>query len=515
MHLISACALGIMGTASANYPAASPTIPGGTDQGEFVVCIVGLLKPDKNKNQANGMKLMADIAHRHGFPVTWYLKAPFAEQNKAGLKQWAGKYGDEVGWFAERWDNTKSPDQDVQELKDVVDWQAIESAAQMNYGANWVDLFQKNGITSVWGRCWEQTISDGICDRGSPWGFYYAKPNCYTVPNPDAGGLVSMEWVSRDLNLTFRTGWAEVFSFVSYDAINGGLIFPGRIEYWERLVDEYRKQAKYNAFVPLIIMLEFGLLDPQTDDVKYNYHYPHLATIMDELLAYLKKQNIKVVSASDAVESYRKLHPEKTPPTYAYFDNWSRLPVFQDLIIPQKGKNNPPRVLRVQSDRITSSKMGHSYNGYFANDWSKDHFFPYFHPVGKKFEDQPPVFIYYDIYGQLFFDQGNPKPIRITSYLNIPSIRPPIVEEYSYWYDTDKHIPTPIIQSSRENGKLVVTVKADSEKELPYGVVLWGDYSDIVVSQSEQQRGTKVIGKEGLFIPMRLKKGPNEFKFTL
>jgi hypothetical protein len=490
----------------------APSAPGsGAGDGEFVVCLVGLYKPGKNDCQVNGMKVMADIAHSHGFPVTWYLKPPFAAQNKNDLKKWNNKYGDEVGWFSERWNTiSETPDQEVQALKDVVDWQPIRAAGQVNYDANWVDIFRRNGITSVWGRCWEQTISDAICDRGCPWGFYYMNPNCYTAPNAATGGLVSVEWASRDLNLTFRTGWAEQFSFVSYDAINGGLIYPGQTEYWFRLVDEYRRQAKYNSFVPMIVMLEFGLLDPENEDLKHNYHYPHLATVMDELLYYLRKQKIKVVSVSEAVERYRTINAERTPPTYAYFDNLSRLPVFKDPIVPFEGRKNPPRVLRVQSNRITKSEFGHSYNGYYANDWPTNGSFPYVHPTGKTFEEQSAAFIYYDVSGQLFFDPGNPKPIRITSYLNIPEKRPAIIEEYSYWYDTDKLIPTPVIQSARDNKRLQVTIKVQAERDLPYGVVLWGDYSDVVVPEAERQRGSKVIGKEGLFIPMRLKQGLNE-----
>lgn len=480
-------------------------------EGQFAVCIVGLNKPNPNERELAGMKIMAELAHKHGLPVTWYMKPLLAERTRDDLKAWHEKYGDEVGWFAERWKIIKeSPDEEIRNLKRIVSWQTVRAAGQVNYGRQWVETFERNGMSSVWGRCWEQSASDGIVDRGSPWGFYYLNPDCYRVPNPGKGGLVSVEWTSRDLNLSFRTAWPESFSYCPYDCINMGINYPGHGEYWFRVVDEYRRQARYNKMVPLIVQMEFGGFAHD----RTNKYYDHLTKlcpqVFDELFAYLKQQNIKVLTVSDAVDAWRRANPEQTPPTYALFDNWSRLPIFKNPVF---ASGKPSRTLKVRNERFTKAQHGASYNGYFACEWGANGIFPYYHPTGRTFEEQPPVFIYYDRSGQLFFDLGNPKPIRITSYLNLPEKMPRIVPEYSYWFDTDKDIPTPLIRNEKKNGALCVTVEIEAKIELPYGVMLWGDYSAVDVPVTAP-RGTKAIGKEGLFIPLALKVGMNKLEVS-
>jgi hypothetical protein len=472
--------------------------------GQFAVCIVGLNKPNANEIELAGMKIMAELAHKYGLPVTWYVKPAVAEISRANLHKWHDQYGDEVAWFAERWKTIQeSPDEEIGKLKRIVDWQPIRAVGQVNYNRKWVEIFERNGMSSVWGRCWEQSASDGIADRGSPWGFYYLNPACYRVPNPGKGGLVSVEWTSRDLNLSFRTAWPEMFSYCPYDCINMGINMPGHGEYWARVVDEYRRQARYNQLVPLIVQMEFGGF--ARDKYELNTLCPR---VLDELFAYLTQQKIRVVTVSDAVEAWRRANPEQTPPTYALFDNWSRLPIFREPVA-LPGKNRLARILKVSTERFVAGTRGARYNGYSACHWATNGVFPYYHPAGKTFEEQPPVFIYYDVNGQLFFDPGNPKPIRITSFMNLPEKLPSILPEFSYWFDTDKDIPTPVIRSEKKNGILCVTVEAVAKTEIPYGVVLWGDYSAVDVPVTAP-RGTRVIGKEGLFIPMVLKVGPNK-----
>jgi hypothetical protein len=131
-----------------------------------------------------------------------------------------------------------------------------------------------------------------------------------------------------------------------------------------------------------------------------------------------------------------------------------------------------------------------------------------FNPAGKKFEDQPPVFIYYDDNGQLFFDPGNPKPMRVTSYVNLPKPMPPVVPEYSYWYDTDSEIPTADIKIERRQEGVRVRVEVAASQTFPYGVMLWGDYSGVKLPE-DAPHGTKVIETQGLFIPLVLKAGVN------
>ena len=488
-----------------------------SSQGQFVVCIVGWGCPEDTTQKfidrdVRGMKIMAELAHKYGFPVTWYLKPAMAEAAKADLQAWHEKYGDEVAWEADHRPCNKPPEEEIKALKQIVSWDTIRSAGFVEYSPAWREIFERNGMTSVWGRCWEQSYSDGISDRGSPWGFYYSKPDCFKVPNPGKGGMVSVEWVSRDLNLAFRTGWPEAFQFCPYG--DPGTLSPGHCEYWFRLMDEYKRQARYNKFVPVIIENEhigFGFRsDEKTHKLQYEQQLKLALPEWDELFAYMRQQGIKVMTVSEAVEAYRKLNPEQTPPSYALFDNWSKLPIFKNLI---KTVYSP--TLKVRTDRITQAPHGKKYNGYYPVT-TGDGVHWYYHPAGKTFEEQPPVFIYYDANGQLFFDKGNPQPIRITSYLNLPpnSHKARILPEYSYWFDTDKNIPTATIKNEKTDKGQRITVEVVAKEDLPYGVMLWGDYSTLTVP-TDAPRGTKVIGNDGLFIPMVLHPGENNFEIQL
>ena len=478
-------------------------------EGECVFSIVGLQKPGELPNLHSGMKIMADLAHKYGHPVTWYLKPDLAGYAKQDLQEWHQKYGDEVAWFAEHWNPKQPLEEEIAKLQKVVTWQKIRAVGDVNYGRRKAEIFEKAGMESVWGRCWDQSAADGISDRGCPWGFYYLNPECYRVPNPGKHGLVSVEWVNRDLNLVFRTAWSEFFSFVAYDTILSGVLLPGRCEYWFTLVDEYQRQAKYNKYVPVITMHEFNLFSKDPNTPHFKHYVKDCPPVFDELFKYLKDRNVTVLPVSASVDRFKKLHPEKTPPTYAFFDNLSRVPIVRNRV--DKIPDFPIRVrnIKLETERFKESRIGAKYNGYYPVQWAKDGFtYPYFHPTGKRFEDQPPVFIYYDDNGQLFFDPGNPKPIRVTSYLNLPNPMPPIVPEYSYWFDTDQEIPTADIKIDKKPTALRVHIEVTSDKVFPYGVMLWGDYSGIKVPDTAPY-GTKVIGTQGLFIPLVLKVGVN------
>ena len=129
---------------------------------------------------------------------------------------------------------------------------------------------------------------------------------------------------------------------------------------------------------------------------------------------------------------------------------------------------------------------------------------------------------YFDRNGLLIFDEGRPVPIRITSYLNDPTrYMRGILPELSSLFDTDKYIPKAEVRTSRQGGHLQVTVRVALERlpqymgeRLPYGVMLWGDYSAWQVPAGAPA-GTKILGSEGLFVPMLLKVGLNTLELTL
>lgn len=497
--LLVACAI----TACSDKPRNQAVQPCEED-GKLVVCFASKGEFEPLERTTEGINKITALAHKYGVPVTYYIKPFTADKYKNELKHWHQKYGDEVGWFSESLTLENAP-AELKKLQGIVDWQIIRSTGNIKYGAEWVNMYLKNGIESVWGRCYEQTFTDDITDRGCPYGFYYASPKCYKVPNNTSGGIISVPWLSNDLNLIFRTAQQSTFTFDVNDPQDIGVVTPEDASFWRAEINEYKKQTKYNKIVPLVILQEleeFALSEPGYEERRESAY-----AILENLFKVLQEEGIQVVTVSEAVDMYKAAYPDKTPPTYAIFDNIGDLPII---------KNN--KSLELSDQRFTNGK-GPSFNGYYATD-REDRTWYYYHPGGVPFYDLGKIFTYYDVNGLLVFEEGNSDPIRITPYTNLPEnlFGEAILPEMSYWFDTHKYIPDSEINKIEHKNGFSLNIKAKAQNSdiftgvyLPYGVMLWGDYSAYEIPENAPV-GTKILSTDGLYIPMLLNAGENELK---
>ncbi len=465
--------------------------------GQLVVsiCTKGDFRP---QHAAKGMKALAETAHRYGFPITWIIKPFTAREASADLQEWHKKFGDEVAWFSEG-TPFGGAEAELSELRAAVPRQKITSTGNTKYGEPWVRLYEKSGIESVWGRCYEQTDADHICDRGSPHGFYYLRPDCYKAPNTAPGGVVSVPWLSNDPNLIFRCGFQSTFTFDPDDALSMGAIAPGHCEYWFALVDELQKQTRYNKFVPLIIQQEYP--SPGLEKT---------LSVLDELFAYLKKKGIAVVGQAEAVRRYKAAYPDRTPPTYGVFDSLGQMDAIKKPLPIGRFK------LEATTERLTKAFMGASFNGFYTTEWDKatgKRF--YFHPTAKKFNEHGKLFTYYDENGLLLFEENRAAPLRISNYLEIPpnSQGYTALPELSYFYDTEKYIPPAKISPNAQGRDLQIAVEIAAfepniaaRARMPYGVMIWGDFRKYALPVGAP-KGAAIVGDQGLFWPVVLEVG--------
>lgn len=474
------------------------------EPGQLVVCLASKGEFDKGQPaNKEGLIGLAALAHKYGFPVTYYLKPFVAEAAKDELKSWSGQYGDEVGWFSEG-TSFRTAEAELNRLRNIVTWQPIRATGNTKYGPEWVELYQRHKIESVWGRCYEQTFVDGITDRGCPPGFYYARPDCFKVPNTQSGGVISVPWLSNDLNLCFRTAWQPTFTFDPNDTEDIGASTPTDSSFWEAELDEYQKQTKYNRIVPLVVQQETGEFE------RMNKWKRDGAAILENLFKVLQRRGIKVVTVSQAVELYKKAYPQSTPPTYAIFGNISTIPCIKDS-----------KYFKLSRERFTTG-TGPTLNGYYACN-RMGNVRNYYHPAGVSMYEQKRNFTYFDANGLLVYEEGNPQPIRITPYFGLPpnAFKEKILPELSYWFDTDRYIPKAAITKQEGTDGLQLKITAtyarspiSSGERLPYGVMLWGDYSAYQLP-ADAPAGTKILAGDGLFIPLVLKVGINHFELDL
>jgi hypothetical protein len=94
------------------------------------------------------------------------------------------------------------------------------------------------------------------------------------------------------------------------------VVRAGNLDYWKRLVGEYRKQTVWNEIVPLVIQEEYASIGDAL-----RRQDPESLEVLNGLFQYLREQRIRVVTMQEAVNLYRKAYPTATPPTYALFDN--------------------------------------------------------------------------------------------------------------------------------------------------------------------------------------------------
>lgn len=471
--------------------------------GELVV-VIASKGQFKGEPDFQGMDALAECAHRYGHPVTWFLKPVTVGPATERLKQWGSQYGDELAWFAEYAE--PGPGEEYAEMKKLVTWQPLRSAGNSRYGSLFVKLAEEKGLTGVWGASFEQSSAENIADRGTTFGFHYLRPDCYKVPNPKAGGVVSVPWVSTDVNLTYRLGWGSGFTFDPDDVLAIGAVRAGKLEYWKRLVDEYRKQTAWNEFVPLVIQQEYASLGEAL-----RRKDGEALEVLAGLFQYLRDQRIQVVTMAEAVRLYRKHAETNTVPTYALFDNLGREGLAAQPVPAKHGRR-----LQVTSNRLAKAASGRPFHGFYASDYSNG-VLTYVDPQGKGYAEHGPLFAYYDVNGLLMFESSNAQPIRITSYTSLPGEphRPMVLPEMSAWYNTDQLILRATITQSNVLGSLQVNVRVQAERNFiftgeryAYGVMLWGDYAGYRVP-SQAPAGTRILGRRGLFIAMPLVPGEN------
>jgi hypothetical protein len=474
-------------------------------KGKLVVCFASKGEYKPSLSTQAGLRGLASLLHKYGYRGTYYLKPFTVEAAQAELIEWHKTNGDEVGWLSDGEPLGKAGEE-LKKMRDLLTGQTVRTAGHLRYGAPWVNFFAKNGVESVWGRCYEQSATDGITDRGCPFGFYYAKPDCFKVPNTENEGVISVPWLSNDLNLVFRTAQQSTFTFDPNDSQDLGVSTPEDDSFWRAEVNEYRKQTKYNKVVPIVIQQEI-----EEFDLSRNKKWREAGlTIFENLLKLLKEEAIEVVTVSEAVDIYKAAYPESTPPTYGVFGN-----IAATTPIIKNNKSLQPVTEAFALARKAQYKcFGPTFNGFYPAGRVERTWY-YYDPKGTPLYEFGKNFSYYDKNGLLIFTEGESSPVRITPYCNLPkdAFQTAILPEMSHWFDTDKFIPKAEVKIVNTSKGMTVSAKATATKSLvcpagsmPYGLMLWGDYSAYEVPPSAPV-GTKILGTDGLFIPILLSIG--------
>jgi len=462
-----ACLLFAAAVVAANFLFSSGACRAADENGElyftFVSSAYYMDKKWGHGMPIDGIKLVADMAHRNGVPVTWLVSPRSAEEGKELFREYHDKHGDAFGYMVQTTEAEESAwggqlfylrnlppkklaarlKAEAEAVRAALPWADVILAGGGIRTNTIVRILEKLGFLGLWGHCWEQTLTDEISDRGAPWGFYYVSPDAFKAPGRGERGLVAVEWTARDLNLAFRTGKPETYSTDPNDVGRAGICAYRRIDYWKSMVDQYARNTKYNKIVPLAVHQEAHEMENTSRVRAYNREdIESAAQMLDELFKYVKSIGAKVVTANDAIMKYRELYTA-TPPTYA---------LFSDTLL----------------------------NKY------------------------PDVFIYFDVNGQLFFDRGRVDPV--------------LIRNYSGALDVDRTdfagVAEPPRADCRAPRAAVFECGIESDRDMAYGLAFWGDYKEIFISGADRAT-TKILDGELAFAGWVLKPGTNRVVVTL
>jgi len=418
----------------------------------------------QGKTCLDGMRVLADVLHPRGVPITWIVSPESAVIAKDILTDWHASHGDEAavelppleGTYAEKQRFLRDRRALVQQ---ALPWARTTVAGGVHCDPDIVRLLSAAGFEGIWGFCWEQIEVDDITDRGCPWGFYYMDPEDRLRPASHRS-IVAVPWLSHDLLKTYHCGLAPVYTNDPNDVARAGICSWEDSAYWDTFADNYHRNTRFNDMVFLLQHQEAHEMECNARNHCYTEEDIREAMI---LLArhvdyLLRKPNVRVMTLPEAVRQYRERNARSAPS----FMLW---------------ENAPTR--RPNPDYTWSTGTG---------PW-------------------PKTFLYYDCGAQMIFVDGQVQPVCIRNYGKK-------WDSVDYYRETV--VPRPrLVRNTQFGWRREIEITVTSPKAMPYGMTLWGDYSLYQIGESPSLLEGKILPRELLFVRYDLRPGENRFKVAL
>ena len=398
-----------------------------------------------------GMRRLAEIAHKHGIPITWGVGATAARSFAADLTEWHTSHGDEVmlmvdispmwGSGTDSDDLSRSAEHIVTMREKLPDYISSERA-RVQRVIEWANPLvagagQKNhvllyalaqiGFAGLWGYGW----GDGE-DEGCPFGCFFPSVDKHNFCGTSTSQIIGLPHTSL-LPAQASRGSAETEGTDFQSQILNGAA--------QRGFDCYAANAAWNRWLAYIQRIDpvevASLTDEQLNE-------------LDAYLAYVREApETQILSLPDVVNSCQETS-EQTQPTF--------------LVTSSKGEDKAS----TDSDKST--------------------------------------FSYYDAECQLVFEEGKIEPIQVTNYISPPVNSPngaevnlPQIEQF---------------RPSRSRSQLRMQFTLESIKAMPYGLAVWGNHDGLTLATSNAQEVTW-LGDRLLFVRVNLQVGKNEIEVVL
>ncbi|MBK7497076.1 MAG: hypothetical protein IPI28_17390 [Candidatus Omnitrophica bacterium] len=420
-----------------------------------------------------GMERLADILHDYEVPITWLVSPESAAMCKKQLKEWDGKFGDEVAMTLPTNASGDSNSRALHlagakskkdllaarllNLKKTLPWAEISIAAGGHTDPEVAEILEDLGFQGLWGYCLEQIDVDDISDRGCPWGFFYIDPKQRLRPKRDGRGLVGMEWTARDLGKSIFSGNPTIYSTDPNDVARAGICRPEDPEYWFSLMDRYASNTLLNDFVFMVQHQEAHEMQASPFNCYSKEDIREASLLLEMFVSHFASQ-IDALTLSEGVDLYKSMYA-KTAPSFMY---WEDIPC--PLPNPDYSWNTP------------------------VGPW-------------------PNAFMMYDSKAMMVFREGQISPFMLRNYS---------LDLTKHAYFNEPVIPAPcLVSDTRYHWKRDIQIQVNSPRKMPYGLALWGDYSLYRVPETPQIKDSRIIPGKLLFVRIDLDQGENRIDIRL
>ena len=420
-----------------------------------------------------GVRLLAEIAHKHGIPITWAVDTKSAPVIAKLLTTWHTENGDapllmldirqiwETNWEAERNANPgasteamashlvtmreKLPEYIIKErerLTRAMPWAEINIAGTVFKNDTFLRALEQTGFRGLWGYHWNQQGVDDVdanvpeieTDRGGFGCFYPLEASA------SLDAIVARGTTDADLTQSFEKIVGVPYHTAAHlaeDAHNlRAALLNGTAQ---QHYDVYVGSAAWNQWLGYVEHIDpLTVADLGQEGLeRLDAYFAHVVSVQDT----------KPLLFSQMVDDYIK-HCQKTEPTVV---------VGASTEI-QEETAKPKSTLKI---------------------------------------------FYYDAACEFTFVEGAMDPVEIKNY----------TAERVLQSKANKPVLTGFLPT-RHRTQLHIAIVVESTRTMPYGIAVWGNHEGLRLTESNVD-DVRWIGEHSLFIRLTLQSGKNEFSVKL
>ncbi len=399
------------------------------------------------------MRFLAEVAHKHGIPITWGIEATSARAFAKDLTEWHASHGGEVtlmvdiapiwGSGTDSSDLIKSAEHIVTMREKLPDYISSEKD-RLQRAIEWANPIvaggmQKNhvllyalaqvGFAGLWGYGWGDRADDGC-----PFGCFFPSVDRHNFCGASTSRIVGIPHTSLLPPQTPLGPKETEDTDFQAQVLNGTA---------QQAFDCYAANAGWNRWLAYI---------QRIDAVEVASLTSEQLNRLDTYLAYVSEApETQIMSLPDVVRS-RQAIGEQTQPTFLLTDT------------------------EMEGEEEVSTTSDKS------------------------------ILSYYDTECQLVFEEGRMEPIRVTNYISPPissrngaEVNLPQIEQF---------------RPSRSRSQLRMQFTLESTKAMPYGLAVWGNHAGLTLAASNAQEVTW-LDNQLLFVRVNLQAGKNEIEVVL